>query len=46
MFPFGDQTCSMSFFITGADNKLVNMEESDGLKVFCLSCGESTDQSK
>ena len=28
MYPFGDQKCSMSFFIKGADNKLVNMEES------------------
>ena len=36
MYPFGDQKCSMSFFIKGADNKLVNMEESNILMNVCL----------
>ena len=35
MYPFGDQKCSMSFFIKGADNKLVNMEESNILMNVC-----------
>ena len=34
MYPFGDQKCSMSFFIRGADNKIVNMEESLKKKSF------------